>query len=211
MALFSTCSLGQKPHRTHAVKAVLTVHVPLGLWQLKCRQCRRAGAGDPPPKCALCPGHADETLGKPGSPSSYDGRQPKFGAGELRHGTGLEDLTNFPPLYTLLPGLSPASTGDNMLLRELAAINRTPHSIQNGPTLTCIPTEKYPLNPNGSPGGIAGICSQDGRHLALMPHPERAVRPWQWAWRPSPFDALATSPWLQLFVNAWNWTQEDRV
>lgn len=138
MALFSTCSLGQKPHRTHAVKAVLTVHVPLGLWQLKCRQCRRAGAGDPPPKCALCPGHADETLGKPGSPSSYDGRQPKFGAGELRHGTGLEDLTNFPPLYTLLPGLSPASTGDNMLLRELAAINRTPHSIQNGPTLTCI-------------------------------------------------------------------------
>ncbi|XP_057632352.1 phosphoribosylformylglycinamidine synthase isoform X2 [Chionomys nivalis] len=72
------------------------------------------------------------------------------------------------------------------------------------------PTEQYPLNPNGSPGGIAGICSQDGRHLALMPHPERAVRPWQWAWRPSPFDALATSPWQQLFVNAWNWTQEDR-
>ncbi|XP_027282873.1 phosphoribosylformylglycinamidine synthase [Cricetulus griseus] len=72
------------------------------------------------------------------------------------------------------------------------------------------PTEKYPLNPNGSPGGIAGICSQDGRHLALMPHPERAVRPWQWAWRPSPFDTLDTSPWLQLFVNAWNWTQEDR-
>ncbi|ERE69423.1 phosphoribosylformylglycinamidine synthase [Cricetulus griseus] len=73
------------------------------------------------------------------------------------------------------------------------------------------PTEKYPLNPNGSPGGIAGICSQDGRHLALMPHPERAVRPWQWAWRPSPFDTLDTSPWLQLFVNAWNWTQEDRL
>ncbi|XP_008853975.1 phosphoribosylformylglycinamidine synthase [Nannospalax galili] len=71
------------------------------------------------------------------------------------------------------------------------------------------PTEQYPLNPNGSPGGVAGVCSQDGRHLALMPHPERAVRPWQWAWRPPPFDALATSPWLQLFINAWNWTQED--
>uniref|UniRef100_A0A8C5LIX6 Phosphoribosylformylglycinamidine synthase n=1 Tax=Jaculus jaculus TaxID=51337 RepID=A0A8C5LIX6_JACJA len=70
------------------------------------------------------------------------------------------------------------------------------------------PTEQYPLNPNGSPGGVAGICSQDGRHLALMPHPERAVRPWQWAWRPAPFDALATSPWLQLFINAWHWTQE---
>ncbi|XP_021033904.1 phosphoribosylformylglycinamidine synthase isoform X2 [Mus caroli] len=71
------------------------------------------------------------------------------------------------------------------------------------------PTEQYPLNPNGSPGGIAGICSQDGRHLALMPHPERAVRLWQWAWRPSPFDGLPTSPWLQLFINARNWTQED--
>lgn len=70
------------------------------------------------------------------------------------------------------------------------------------------PTEQYPLNPNGSPGGVAGVCSLDGRHLALMPHPERAVRPWQWAWQPPPFDTLTTSPWLQLFINAWNWTQE---
>uniref|UniRef100_A0A8C8ZZ78 Phosphoribosylformylglycinamidine synthase n=1 Tax=Prolemur simus TaxID=1328070 RepID=A0A8C8ZZ78_PROSS len=70
------------------------------------------------------------------------------------------------------------------------------------------PTEQYPLNPNGSPGGVAGVCSQDGRHLALMPHPERAVRPWQWAWRPPPFDTLTTSPWLQLFINARNWTLE---
>ncbi|XP_004604897.2 phosphoribosylformylglycinamidine synthase isoform X1 [Sorex araneus] len=70
------------------------------------------------------------------------------------------------------------------------------------------PTEQYPLNPNGSPGGVAGVCSADGRHLALMPHPERAVRPWQWAWRPPPFDTLTTSPWLQLFINARKWTQE---
>lgn len=70
------------------------------------------------------------------------------------------------------------------------------------------PTEQYPMNPNGSPGGVAGICSADGRHLALMPHPERAVRPWQWAWRPPPFDTLTTSPWLQLFINARKWTQE---
>ncbi|KAG3269934.1 phosphoribosylformylglycinamidine synthase, transcript variant X1 [Ictidomys tridecemlineatus] len=70
------------------------------------------------------------------------------------------------------------------------------------------PTEQYPLNPNGSPRGVAGVCSHDGRHLALMPHPERAVRPWQWAWRPPPFDTLTTSPWLQLFINARNWTQE---
>ncbi|KAM9208139.1 phosphoribosylformylglycinamidine synthase isoform 1-T1 [Dugong dugon] len=71
------------------------------------------------------------------------------------------------------------------------------------------PTEQYPLNPNGSPGGVAGVCSPDGRHLALMPHPERAVRPWQWAWRPPPFDSLTTSPWLQLFINARNWAQEE--
>ncbi|XP_007950424.1 phosphoribosylformylglycinamidine synthase [Orycteropus afer afer] len=70
------------------------------------------------------------------------------------------------------------------------------------------PTEQYPLNPNGSPGGVAGVCSPDGRHLALMPHPERAVRPWQWAWRPPPFDSLTTSPWLQLFINARNWVRE---
>ncbi len=36
-------------------------------------------------------------------------------------------------------------------------------------------TEAYPFNPNGSPAGIAGLCSPDGRHLAMMPHPERAV------------------------------------
>ncbi|XP_032287707.1 phosphoribosylformylglycinamidine synthase [Phoca vitulina] len=70
------------------------------------------------------------------------------------------------------------------------------------------PTEQYPMNPNGSPGGVAGVCSLDGRHLALMPHPERAVRPWQWAWRPPPFDTLTASPWLQLFINARNWTRE---
>lgn len=70
------------------------------------------------------------------------------------------------------------------------------------------PTEQYPLNPNGSPGGVAGVCSLDGRHLALMPHPERTVRPWQWAWRPPPFDTLTTSPWLQLFINARKWIQE---
>ncbi|CAK7318247.1 Phosphoribosylformylglycinamidine synthase [Vulpes lagopus] len=70
------------------------------------------------------------------------------------------------------------------------------------------PTEQYPMNPNGSPGGVAGVCSLDGRHLAVMPHPERAVRPWQWAWRPPPFDSVTTSPWLQLFINARDWTRK---
>jgi len=42
--------------------------------------------------------------------------------------------------------------------------------------------EKYPFNPNGSPLGIAALCSPDGRHLALMPHPERAFLKWQVRW-----------------------------
>src|SRR5574344_720453 len=42
----------------------------------------------------------------------------------------------------------------------------------------------YPANPNGSPLGIAGVCSPDGRHLAMMPHPERCLRPWNWAYYP---------------------------
>ncbi|MGH0142820.1 UNVERIFIED_CONTAM: hypothetical protein FKN15_076654 [Acipenser sinensis] len=68
------------------------------------------------------------------------------------------------------------------------------------------PTEHYPLNPNGSPRGIAGLCSADGRHLAMMPHPERAVLGWQWPWAPAEMrDALVHSPWLTMFRNAAAW------
>ena len=45
-------------------------------------------------------------------------------------------------------------------------------------------TEGYPFNPNGSPLGIAGLTSPDGRHLAMMPHPERTFLKWQWGWMP---------------------------
>lgn len=68
------------------------------------------------------------------------------------------------------------------------------------------PTEEYPLNPNGSPLGIAGLCSTDGRHLAMMPHPERCTLGWQWPWAPRDFRAsLKSSPWLQMFNNAAAW------
>lgn len=70
------------------------------------------------------------------------------------------------------------------------------------------PTEQYPQNPNGSPEGVAGLCSADGRHLAMMPHPERAVLSWQWAWAPQPLRAsLSPSPWLSMFKNATAWCQ----
>ena len=67
------------------------------------------------------------------------------------------------------------------------------------------PTETYPFNPNGSPGGLTGLCSPDGRHLAVMPHPERVFLPWQAHWLPEEFRHLPVSPWLQMFRNAYEW------
>jgi len=67
-------------------------------------------------------------------------------------------------------------------------------------------SESYPFNPNGSPFGIAGLCTKDGRHLAIMPHPERAFLKWQWPWMPaSLFNGLKASPWIQMFQNAREW------
>jgi phosphoribosylformylglycinamidine synthase len=72
-------------------------------------------------------------------------------------------------------------------------------------------TESYPFNPNGSPAGIAGLCSPDGRHLVMMPHPERTVLPWQWAWMPEQMKrSLPASPWLRMFQNAREWCEEER-
>jgi len=67
------------------------------------------------------------------------------------------------------------------------------------------PTESYPFNPNGSPGGLAGLCSPDGRHLALMPHPERVFLPWQAHWLPEDMKHLKASPWMKMFQNAYEW------
>jgi phosphoribosylformylglycinamidine synthase len=67
------------------------------------------------------------------------------------------------------------------------------------------PTEKYPYNPNGSPEGLAGLCSADGRHLALMPHPERVFLPWQAHYLPEAMKGLRVTPWMQMFRNAYEW------
>ena len=69
-------------------------------------------------------------------------------------------------------------------------------------------TEAYPFNPNGSPEGIAALCSDDGRHLAIMPHPERCFLKWQWGWMPRQWrQDLDASPWLRLFQNAREWCE----
>lgn len=69
------------------------------------------------------------------------------------------------------------------------------------------PTEVYPMNPNGSVDGIAGICSKDGRHLALMPHPERCTQMWQWPYVPPGFD-FQQCPWQCMFDEAYTWCLE---
>ncbi len=69
-------------------------------------------------------------------------------------------------------------------------------------------TEKYPFNPNGSPFGITALCTPDGRHLALMPHPERTFLKWQWAWMPEEMKVGAdASPWIKIFQNARQWCE----
>jgi phosphoribosylformylglycinamidine synthase len=65
------------------------------------------------------------------------------------------------------------------------------------------PTEAYPLNPNGSPGGLTAVTTADGRFTALMPHPERVLRNVQMSW--SGGDPARLSPWARMFANARRW------
>ena len=69
------------------------------------------------------------------------------------------------------------------------------------------PTETYPLNPNGSPGGLTGVTTPDGRFTVMMPHPERVFRAVQMSWCPPEWMDTpdGASPWLRLFRNARRW------
>ncbi|HEX7486290.1 MAG TPA: phosphoribosylformylglycinamidine synthase, partial [Vicinamibacterales bacterium] len=62
------------------------------------------------------------------------------------------------------------------------------------------PTEAYPLNPNGSAGGLTGVTTPDGRFTIVMPHPERLFRSVQWSWHPDGWGEDA--PWMRVFRNA---------
>jgi phosphoribosylformylglycinamidine synthase len=65
------------------------------------------------------------------------------------------------------------------------------------------PTETYPLNPNGSPAGITGLTTPDGRFTIMMPHPERVFRAAQHSWRPAGWGE--DGPWMRMFRNARRW------
>ena len=69
----------------------------------------------------------------------------------------------------------------------------------------------YPANPNGSPWSVAGVCSKDGRHLAMMPHPERAIFPWQCGYYPADRkENDEVTPWIEAFVNARKWIENNK-
>lgn len=70
--------------------------------------------------------------------------------------------------------------------------------------------DEYPGNPNGSDYNVASICSADGRHLAMMPHPERSIFPWQNAYYPSDRPADEVTPWMEAFVNARRWVEQHQ-
>ncbi len=67
------------------------------------------------------------------------------------------------------------------------------------------PASTYPQNPNGSPGGITGLCNEDGRVTIMMPHPERTLRTVNFSWAPAGWGA--TSPWMRMFQNARLWVE----
>ncbi|MEQ8476588.1 MAG: phosphoribosylformylglycinamidine synthase [Fulvivirga sp.] len=68
--------------------------------------------------------------------------------------------------------------------------------------------EQYPGNPNGSEQAAAAVCSSDGRHLAIMPHLERSLYPYNWANYPDTRHSDEVSPWIEPFVNARKWIEE---
>ncbi|CAD6185896.1 unnamed protein product [Caenorhabditis auriculariae] len=74
-------------------------------------------------------------------------------------------------------------------------------------------TLPYPQNPSGSEDDIAAICSSDGRHLAMMPHPERSFLTWQWPEYPNKHLARNNdlTPWIKMFRNAYDWSLKNPI
>lgn len=80
----------------------------------------------------------------------------------------------------------------NILDRKLATMRFIDHALTA--------TERYPFNPNGSPQGLTGFTTTDGRFSIMMPHPERVFRAVQHSWRPDEW--LEDGPWMRMFRNA---------
>lgn len=70
---------------------------------------------------------------------------------------------------------------------------------------------QYPGNPNDSDQAVAALCSADGRHLAIMPHIERTLFPWNWGYYPTDRKHDEVGPWIEAFVNAREWVKKVTV
>ena len=71
--------------------------------------------------------------------------------------------------------------------------------------------DEYPGNPNGSSYSVAAVASKDGRHLAIMPHPERTIFPWQCGYYPTERKGTdEVTPWIEAFVNARKWVEQHK-
>ena len=79
-----------------------------------------------------------------------------------------------------------------------------PHEIENYNITATYSYNEYPSNPNGSDFNTAMLCSHDGRHLVTMPHIERSIFKWNWAYYPENVKGKV-SPWIMAFINARNW------
>jgi len=99
-------------------------------------------------------------------------------------------------------GEGKATFPDSTVFEKVVEQNLAP--LRYADPATGAPTERYPANPNGSPLGIAALCSPCGRHLAMMPHPERCFLGWQvpWSGAESGIKKDGPGPWLRLFQNA---------
>lgn len=86
-----------------------------------------------------------------------------------------------------------------------------PEGVENYNVVAEYAYASYPANPNGSPKAVAGIASADGRHLAMMPHLERAIFPWQCGFYPENRRLTdEVTPWIEAFVNARKWIEQNK-
>ena len=86
-----------------------------------------------------------------------------------------------------------------------------PEGVENYNVVAEYAYASYPANPNGSPKAVAGIASADGRHLAMMPHLERAIFPWQCGFYPENRRLTdEVTPWIEAFVNARKWIEQSK-
>ncbi len=169
-------------------------------------------------------GWVPATGGTDGSALLPDASQPRFvhnASGRFESRWAMVSIDDSTPAI-MLKGMGGAQIGvwcahgEGRAIFPDAQVKSVVDAGGLAPIKYCAPdgttTEQYPFNPNGSPDGIAAMCSPDGRHLAMMPHPERCFMMWQHPWYPSDLglEKSDPGPWLKLFQNAREWCESQK-